>query len=328
VGPTGAVLFYDGIQLTGTTGFTYTPGGSGIGIDGNLVPSVTNTYSLGLTGHSWKEINVGPGTINISGPGNITGYVGTDQNGIVYTKAGFATPFINIGPAIDSLDPGAIGGWVIAPTGTYGTPGYDIIAQQKTTASSIPAGLTGPIYSLTRANSTGPTGHIGPTGGQGAIGPTGGQGAIGPTGGQGATGHTGGQGAIGPTGASFTQTPPSVIFIHPTSTTAQTLTVDLTSVRAGTVYYIRADGDLRTLTFNTPTGWGAANTGFFVLIKNVSTHDVTVNHTINGLNSTAINSGETTLDVGPDTSKIFNRSGGTNNALLYVYWNGSNLLMI
>jgi len=165
-------------------------------------------------------------------------------------------------------------------------------------------------------------GPVGPTG------PIGVEGVAGTATNTGATGITGSVGSTGPTGASFTQTPPSVIFIHPTSTTAQTLTVDLTSVRAGTVYYIRADGDLRTLTFNTPTGWGAANTGFFVLIKNVSTHDVTVNHTVNGLNSTAINSGETTLDVGPDTSKIFNRSGGTNNALLYVYWNGSNLLMI
>jgi len=177
-------------------------------------------------------------------------------------------------------------------------------------------------------NLVGAVGPTGPIGAQGVAGTATNTGATGITGSVGSTGPTGGQGAIGPTGASFTQTPPSVIFIHPTSTTAQTLTVDLTSVRAGTVYYIRADGDLRTLTFNTPTGWGAANTGFFALIKNVSTHDVTVNHTVNGLNSTAVNSGETTLDVGPDTSKIFNRSGGTNNALLYVYWNGSNLLMI
>jgi len=91
------------------------------------------------------------GTLNISGPigSNVVGTLGTDQNAIVYTEYGFATPFINIGPSINAIDnPGDIGGWVIAPTGILGSPDYDLVAQQKLPGASVPAGLTGPIYSL------------------------------------------------------------------------------------------------------------------------------------------------------------------------------------
>jgi hypothetical protein len=92
---------------------------------------------------------IGPGTLNIAGPSGANATLGLDQNGIAYTKSGFATPFINIGPTIDILDPGAIGGWVLGPTGTLGASDYDLIAQQKLPGASDPAGLTGPLYSLT-----------------------------------------------------------------------------------------------------------------------------------------------------------------------------------
>jgi hypothetical protein len=93
---------------------------------------------------------MGPGTLNIAGPSGANATLGTDQNAIVYTKSGFATPFINIGPNINAIDdPGAIGGWVVGPTGTLGASGYDLVAQQKLPGAAIPAGLTGPIYSLT-----------------------------------------------------------------------------------------------------------------------------------------------------------------------------------
>lgn len=144
-------------------------------------------YTLGAKGLSWKSLHVGPGTIDISGPGDIVATVGTDQNGIVYTRSGFATPFINIGPTIDPLDPGAIGGWVIGPTGSYGTPEYDLIAQLKLEGAAVPAGLTGPTYSLIKrvgpTGVTGPTGPIGETGSTGLTGVTGFTGPVGPTGG-------------------------------------------------------------------------------------------------------------------------------------------------
>ena len=179
MGPTGAILYFDGTSVTGTADFTYTPGGPGMYIAGNIIPALSNTYSLGMTGAVWKSLAIGPGTIDISGPNGAIGTIGTDKNSIVYTASGFATPFINVGPAINTLDPGAIGGWVIAPTGTYGQPGYDLIIQQKIPGASAPAGLTGPTYSLT-ARYPGPTGIQGTNGITGLQGPTGLQGTQGP----------------------------------------------------------------------------------------------------------------------------------------------------
>jgi hypothetical protein len=115
-GPTGAILYYGGTQVTGTTGLRYFPGGTGMLIEGNIIPSQSNVYTLGATGSVWKSIYMGPGTLNIAGPegSDVMASLGTDQNAIVYTESGFATPFINVGPSINALDPGAIGGWVIA----------------------------------------------------------------------------------------------------------------------------------------------------------------------------------------------------------------------
>jgi hypothetical protein len=103
----------------------------------------------------------------LGGVNGIQARIGTDANSIVYTESGFATPFINIGPAINTLDPGAIGGWVIGPTGLYGTNDYDLIAQLKLEKVGLPAGLTGPTYSLIKR--PGQTGPQGPAGDQGPM---------------------------------------------------------------------------------------------------------------------------------------------------------------
>ena len=134
---------------------------------------------------------MGPGTLNISGPNDTIGTIGTDQSGIIFTESGFTTPFINIGPEIDQLDLGSIGGWVLAPTGTYGTADYDLIVQQKLIGVSVPAGLTGP---------------------QGSQGIQGIQGLTGSQGSQGIQGSQGSQGIQGPTG------PSSINFLGGTST--------------------------------------------------------------------------------------------------------------
>jgi hypothetical protein len=308
------VLYWDGFAVTGGTGLSYVPNGRGMYIDGDFVPTKNNTYSLGLTGAIWKSINMGPGTLNIQGPGQVIGTLGTDQNAIVYSQYGFATPFINIGPGIDVIDDvGAIGGWVIGPTGTLGQPGYDLIAQQKTPGLGLPAGLTGPIYSLTRANSTGATGSTGLTG---------------PTG---STGITGPAGLTGPTGpAGFTTQ--TVIFIDPTSKTSTSYTIDLTNVSAGTRYYIRNDGALTSLVFSSPLGWNASQAGFHIFLKNSSGADVTVYHFPNGAGSLTtayqINNGNATLHG----SIIYNTSTNGNNThnapFMYIYWTGANLLML
>lgn len=146
--------------------------GTNVVIQGNIQPSLSNTLSLGSTGLPWKEIYMGPGTLNIVGPSGANATLGSDQNGIAYAAKGFACPFINIGPSISAIDdPGAIGGWVLGPTGTLGSPDYDLIAQQKLPGAAVPAGLTGPVYSLiNRQGSTGSTGNTGPTGAAGQNG--------------------------------------------------------------------------------------------------------------------------------------------------------------
>jgi len=146
--------------------------GANLIIQGNIQPTSSNTMTLGSTGLPWKEIYMGPGTLNIIGPSGANATIGSDQNGIAYAQQGFATPFINIGPSLSAIDdPGAIGGWVLGPTGTLGDPGYDLIAQQKLPGAAVPAGLTGPVYSLIRpVGTTGPTGKTGPTGPAGTNG--------------------------------------------------------------------------------------------------------------------------------------------------------------
>ena len=153
-------------------GATISATGTNIVIQGNIQPTSSNTQTLGSTGLPWKEIYMGPGSLNIAGPSGANATLGSDQNGIVYTQKGFATPFINIGPSITAIDdPGAIGGWVLGPTGTLGQPGYDLIAQQKLPGAAVPAGLTGPVFSLiNRQGSTGSTGSTGPTGPAGTNG--------------------------------------------------------------------------------------------------------------------------------------------------------------
>jgi hypothetical protein len=113
---------------------------------------------------------IGPGTLNMGGPSGASATLGSDQNGIAFTANGFATPFINIGPNINAIDePGAIGGWVLAPTGDLTGPDYDLIVQRKLPGAAVPAGLTGPVFSLIKN----PT-FTGPTGIQGQNGITGG----------------------------------------------------------------------------------------------------------------------------------------------------------
>ena len=57
----------------------------------NFVPLVNNTLSIGTPAKRWKEIFIGPGTLNISGPAGSTGQatLGSDDSGIAYTEFGF-----------------------------------------------------------------------------------------------------------------------------------------------------------------------------------------------------------------------------------------------
>jgi hypothetical protein len=145
-----------------------------------------------------------------------------------------------------------------------------------------------------------------------------------PRGPVGATGDVGGTGSIGPTGYTSALSSPPVSII-PSNTTDTSVIIDLTNATQASLYYIRHDGALTTLTFNTPTGWNGTQANFYVYLRNGSTHNVNVYHTINSSGSTLINSGVATLP----NSVIFNVNTNQINAPeMYVYWNGSNLLML
>lgn len=168
-GPTGPVSILGGgtgsLLLNGTGGVYYseilTAKSNQLDITGNLVPTVSNTFTLGYTGSRWKEIFIGPGSLNIAGPtGAIPATIGANLAGIAYSQYGFATPFLNIGPSINELAPlGTVGGWNIFGTGPTGGNFTDLRAQLINTGGS---GFTGPSYSLIYNN--GYTGEAGPTG--------------------------------------------------------------------------------------------------------------------------------------------------------------------
>ena len=166
----------------------------------NFVPFSNNTLSIGTPDKRWKEIYIGPGTLNISGPDGSTGEatLGSDDSGVAYTEFGFASPFLNIGPT--QLTPQAVGGWKIRPLGIQGTSGYNLVAQEIDPITGLPIG---PVYSL--IDNDGVTGATGSTGPQGNTGSTGATGPQGDTGSTGVTGSTGPQGNTGSTGATGPQ---------------------------------------------------------------------------------------------------------------------------
>jgi hypothetical protein len=126
-------------------GATTNAGITSITINANLIPTDTLTYSIGSTTTRWKDIFIGPGTLDIAGPIGSTavGTIGTDLAGIVYTQGGFASPTVIVGPRPGAT--GAVGGWQLRAEGDPGST-YDLIAQQN--VNTADGGLTGPSYSL------------------------------------------------------------------------------------------------------------------------------------------------------------------------------------
>ena len=174
-------------------------------LDGDFLPTEADKFSLGNSEFYWRNLHIGPGTINILGKGPIGNRsidIGLDDNGLAYFNSGVALPSIVVGPAVSVL--GAVGGWDIRSTGTALTDTFDLIAQQVV-PGTFDIGLTGPIYSILKQNIgptgiTGATGPIGVSGTVGHQGPTGFTGETGPTGRTGERGPTGHTGDTGPTG--------------------------------------------------------------------------------------------------------------------------------
>ena len=223
------------------------PGASGdnIVVYGNIIPAETLTYSLGSTGERWKEVYIGPGSINLGGPpgSDTEASIGMDATGLVYTEFGFASPFLAIGAS--TVFPLTTGGWLIGSTGDptdYAT--YDLIATQIKTDSP---GTTGPAYSLIRSRGiTGATGSAGNTGLNGDAGSTG------VTGSQGSTGSTGtnGIGVTGTTGLSILGQTGST---GPLNTEVMTLTSEPTGHAVRTDSQISFDPTTRVFTIQPTT---------------------------------------------------------------------------
>jgi hypothetical protein len=203
-GPTGAVLFYNGVQVTGSTGLTYTQGDTGpvLTVQGDIVPPTDVTYSLGSTGSRWKDLHVGTGSIYI-GDARLSS-VGTSIliNGdiIPATDNAFSVGSATKRVASLHVGPGTV---FIGPTGTLGNDPNGIIytefgfaAPTIVLGATIPGatGVVGGGVRMTLAGTTGPIQyqHLGPSGlAEGPLytvsttqntGPTGNTGSTGPTG--------------------------------------------------------------------------------------------------------------------------------------------------
>ena len=140
------ILTYTGI--VGSTG-TISANSNNLIDLADVLPAASNVYSLGTTTQRWKDLFIGPGTLNIGGPeGASAGTIGSDLAGIVYARNGFASSTITVGPESSDVI-GAVGGYRLSSELiTPGPTAYDFKFQQNIATGDGPAGLTGPEYSL------------------------------------------------------------------------------------------------------------------------------------------------------------------------------------
>lgn len=168
----------------------------------NILPSRDNLYTLGNTSYRWKELYLGPNSLNMIDEGNGKDVKINVQNGILaldntdtlrfgnlkFTATGIASD----DPALDiTIGDGLDTGFLKVPTG--------IKFADNTTMTTAPVPIPGP---------SGPPGPIGPTGLKGDKGDTGLTGPKGDTGATGETGATGpaGTGGLGSYGSFFDTT--------------------------------------------------------------------------------------------------------------------------
>ena len=130
-------------------------------LDGDFIPSAANTFSLGNQELYWRNLYVGPGTITLQNANQEEGYVGLNDNGIIYTDHGLATPFVTIGP-LETQVIGKIGGWRLYTEEDVSLNSTKLLAQANSIDGSY--GTTGPIYTLIPPP-TEITGNTGITGG-------------------------------------------------------------------------------------------------------------------------------------------------------------------
>ncbi len=169
---------------TGATGNIGPTGPAGIctyveAIVTNILPSKDNIYSLGSTTYRWKELYLGPNSLNMIDAGNGNDVKINVQDGIMALDGADTLRFGNIkftttgiasdDPALDiTIGQGLDTGFLKVPTG--------IKFKDNTVLTTAPTSVPGPV---------GPPGPIGPTGLKGDKGDTG---STGPAGGFGSYG--------------------------------------------------------------------------------------------------------------------------------------------
>jgi hypothetical protein len=126
---------------------------------------------------------------------------------------------------------------------------------------------------------------------------------------------------IGPTGP---MPPFSNIVVISNNPSATSISIDLSSVQSGTRYYLRYDGALTSVTFNTPLNWNIERLNWFIFIKNGSPLNVNVFQTTGGIYPQAINAETTTLR----DSTLYGLANNNNGEFMYIYWNGTSLVML
>ena len=211
-GETGATGAKGNTGATGLTGATGATGPAGVctyveTLVTNILPSRDNIYTLGNTSYRWKELYLGPNSLNMIDTGNGKDVKINVQNGILaldnadtlrfgnlkFTATGIASD----DPALDiTIGDGLDTGFLKVPTG--------IKFADNTTMTTAPVPIPGP---------SGPPGPIGLTGLKGDKGDTGLTGPIGLTGPKGDTGATGPTGATGSGGFSPTSTSYTPVFV-------------------------------------------------------------------------------------------------------------------
>ena len=187
---------------TGPAGPSGAPGANGVctyveALVTNVLPSRDNVYNLGSTSFRWKELYLGPNSLNMIDEGNgndvkinvLNGILALDGadtlrfGNIKFTSTGIASDLgsqdITIGEGLDT-------GFLKVPTG--------IKFGDNSTMTTAPVPIPGP---------SGPPGEIGPRGLKGDKGDVG---LTGPKGDTGATGAAGGFGSYGSFFDTTTQT--------------------------------------------------------------------------------------------------------------------------
>ena len=86
---------------------------------------------------------------------------------------------------------------------------------------------------------------------------------------------------------------------------------------------VRNGSVLNTLTFTTPLS-PTLETNHYVYLKNLGSVNVTVYHAPGGSNSTAIDAGNSNIP----TSIVYKPNNNQNATFQYVFWDGSNLVMV